>query len=76
MKEIHSEVELKKYINENGRLNNVVIQDLDLTGNQKNLNDLSVDGSFFLGCRIDADLMHKLQGLGAYVLPQVPHLPL
>ena len=75
MKEIHSEVELKKYINENGGLNNVVIQDLDFTGNQKILNDLSVDGSFFLGCRIDADLMHKLHGLGAYVLPQVPYLP-
>lgn len=75
MIEIHSLETLVKYIEQKGRLDDVVIQNVDLSDSGSILEGLSVNGSFFLGCRIKPDLMWELQESGAYILPRTPQLP-
>lgn len=75
MRELHSIEEFDIYLADNGSLDNVVVQGVDLSERTDVILSVTCVGGTFLGNRLeDAALAHVLDS-GAVVFPRLPDLP-
>lgn len=75
MVEIHKICELVSYVGERGSLEGIAIQGVNLESLPIDISSVSVQESFFIGCRMGQDLVLDLIQRGAYVIKDFPKLP-
>lgn len=75
MKEITCLEELKSQIALSQSLQDCALQDIDLISESHLIRTVTVDGCFFLGCKIPDDLYCHIQESGGYIFPKIPHIP-
>jgi len=75
MFDIHSLAEFDEYVQQSQRLDDVVVQGVDLSERSAQIEAVSCVGGTFLGCNLaERTLRHVIDG-GAVVFPNLPGLP-
>lgn len=74
MQELHEADTLAAALNQ-GTLENVAVQSIDLQPFADKLGNVSVAGTIFMGCSLSAELSSSLMARGALVFPELPNVP-